>query len=179
MVGFARVHQPNNCSPLNNRNCFGDDGNVAAQTRIFSVQSSDNDIIDSVESDKNGRNNFKQWHRLKTQSQRCILNDNTDLKNFLRRRRVNVQIYLGNGNRNKTMQDNGMWWHLRTALNSCNLSVSVVFCATISLLLLNIDAITVEPQQIFEQQCEPKVFEETPLDPVSMQLMLIFQSLFQ
>lgn len=179
MVGFARVHHPNNCLPLNNRNCFGDDGNVAVQTRIFSVQSTDNGIIDSVECDKNGRENFKRWHRLKTQSQTCMINDNTDSNNFYRRRRVNVRIYHGNSNRNKTMQGNGMWWHLRTTLNSCNLSVSVVFCATISLLLLNIDAITVEPQQTFEQQCEPKVFEETPPDPVSMQLMLIFYFSFQ
>lgn len=187
MVGIAKAHHPSNCLPLNNRNHFDvdDDGNVAAKEKKFTTHSTDDDgIIDSiVGGDENGQSNCEHWQR-RQRSRRCIINDNTVQPNNSRSRRhhhhrrrcrgidggVNVRIYHGNGNRKKTHQDAGLWFRIRTTMVSSNLSVSVVFCAAISLLLLNIDVITAEPQQTIEQQCEPKVLEETPPDPVSIRI---------
>ncbi|XP_055295866.1 probable G-protein coupled receptor 158 isoform X2 [Sitodiplosis mosellana] len=180
MVGFAKDHHPSNCLPLNNRNRFGDDGNVAsgaaaAKTKESTTFYTDDVIIDSVVGDggddENGPSNCEHWHRQKRRSQKSIINDNIVEPNNCRRHRrhrsrVNVQIY--HGNRKKTIQGAAkMWFRIQsTVVKSCNLSMSVVFCAAISLLLLNIDVITAEPQQqTTEQRCEPKVLEETPPDP--------------
>lgn len=169
MVGFAKAHHPSNCLPLNNRNRIGDDGNVAANAKEFTTFSTVNgSIIDSTsdDGDDSGQSNCERWLWQKRRSRRCIINDNNIVESN-NCRRVNVRIY--HGNRKKTVQDarNGMWFRVRTIMvNSCNLSVSVVFCAAISLLLLNIDVINAEPQQTTEQQCEPKVLDENPPDPV-------------
>lgn len=167
MVDFAKAHHPSNCLALNNRNRFGD-GNAKAKTKNFTnfCTGFHRKDIDSIGCDDDGYNK-RQCHRRQHQHQptRCTINGNTVPNDY---RRVNVQIYHGNSNRKKTIQDaTGMWNRARTnVVNSCNLSVSVIFCAAISLLLLNIDVIKAEPQQTTEQQCEPKVLEETPPDPV-------------
>lgn len=176
MVDFAKAHHPSNCLTLNNRNRFGD-GSVAAQTKDIPSHSigHDNIIIDSVGWNENDRSNCKRLHG---RPRRCIINDNIEPYNC---RRANVPFYQCNGgSRKKISQDAGWWFRIRTTVNSSNLSVSIIFCAAISLLLLNIDVIKAEPQQTTEQQCEPKVFEETPADPVSIQQsMVIFYFSFQ
>lgn len=197
MVGFAKAHHPSNCLPLNNRNRFGDDGNVASRaatkTKEFTTFYTDDAVIDSVVRDggsgsgggggggENGPSNCEHWHRQKRQSQHTINGNAVEPNNCRRhhrsshRRCANVRIYHGNGNRKKTIEGAIGLWLRSTVAKACNLSVSVVLCAAISLLLLNIDVIKAEPQQqTTEQQCEPKVLEETPPDPVSMQSMVIF-----
>lgn len=191
MVDFAKAHHPSNCLALNNRNRFGDGATTAtAKTKDFarfctdtnnvrdggggmgtgtSTSNDKNNGIDSIGCDEGGgggQSNCKWQHR--RTSRRCTINGNAVLNDY---RRVNVQIDHGNSIRKKAIQDGaGMWRHrVRTIVaNSCNLSVSVILCAAISLLLLNIDVIKAEPQQTTEQQCEPKVLEETPPDPVSI-----------
>lgn len=193
MVDFAKAHHPSNCLALNNRNRFGDGGNATAKTKDFAhFCTGPHSNIDSIGCDDEdddgggggcdgggggvgGRSSNCKWQRRRPR--RCINGDTVPNDN----RRVNVQIYHGNRNRKKTIQDAaGMWNRARTVVvNSCNLSVSVIFCAAISLLLLNIDVIKAEPQQITEQQCEPKVLEETPPDPVSISnRWIIFYSRF-
>lgn len=187
MVDFAKAHHPSNCLPLNNRNRFGDDGNVASRaatkTKKFTTFYTDDAVIDSIVADsggvdgENGPSNCEHWHRQKQQN---TINDNNVEPNNCRRHRhhrrcVNVQIYHGNGSRKRTIEGAIGLWLRSTVAKACNLSVSVVFCAAISLLLLNIDVIKAEPQQqTTEQQCEPKVLEEIPPDPVSMQSIFLF-----
>lgn len=169
MVGFAKVHHPSNCLTLNNRNRFGDDGNVAAKdfSPICTWNGGNDDIIDSFKCDVNDKNN--SWHKPKRRSRRCTINEPNN-------RHVNVQTYHDdNDNRQRKMVRVA-----GTIVNSCNLSMSFVFCAAILLLLLNIDAIKAEPQPPFDQQCEPKVLEETPPDPVSITIdgnLLFFVSI--
>ncbi|XP_031618728.1 probable G-protein coupled receptor 158 isoform X2 [Contarinia nasturtii] len=169
MVGY----QPSNCLTLNNRNRFGCDGDdvaaaaaaattAAIQTKIFTAFSTDDDddIIDLVEHNVTEQRNYDQCNWQKRQrSQRCIINDNNTVSNDCR---VNAQIYHGNCNRKnkKSIQYIKMWFRGR-ATTIRNSSVSVILCAVISLLLLNIDVANAEPHQ----QCEPKVLEETPPDP--------------
>lgn len=175
MVGFAKAHHPSNCLTLtlNNRNRFGDGGNVAAKTTdstpLGTSDRGNDDIIDSVRCDVNRVSNC--WHKPKRHSRRCIAIDEKATVKSNKSRRASVEIYHGidSGSRKRSIQEAGMWFYVRTTVNSCNLSVSIIFCAAISLLLLNIDVINAEPQQsTTEQQCEPKVLEETPPDPVSI-----------
>lgn len=207
MVGFARAHHPSNCLILNNRNRFGD-GNVAAaataQAKSFTTfcMVGNDDTIDSIGCGTDDRSDCvqrqeqqKPKHQHRLQSQRCIISDKTEPNSCRNRRhrrchRANVQIDQCNGGSRR--RSSGMWCRVQATVNSCNLSVSLIFCAAISLLLLNIDVIKAEPQQqqqqqqqittAAEEQCEPKVLEETPPDPVSwklLQSMVIFYFSFQ
>lgn len=180
MVGFAKVHHPSNCLTLtlNNRNRFDDDGHVAAQTTdsmpLGTSDRGNDDIIDSVRYDVNRVNNC--WHKPKRRSRRCATIDKKATVKSNKSRCASVEIYHGiaSGSRKRSIQGAGMWFYVQTTVKSCNLSVSIIFCAAISLLLLNIDVINAEPQQsATEQQCEPKVLEETPPDPVSIQFVII------
>lgn len=182
MVGFAKAHHPSNCLTINNRNRFGD-GNVATteEESFSSFDIDTDDTIDSTGCEEDDRSNFmqRQQQQQHRQSRRCRIDDKSEPSSCCRNRRrhchhANVQIYQNNGGFRK--KSSGVWCRVQATVNSCNLSVSLIFCAAISLLLLNIDVIKAEPQQqhqqdqitkSIEQQCEPKVLEETPPDPVS------------
>lgn len=148
MVAFARFHNPSHCLPLNNRNEFGD-GSVAAQAHQTECDGDDSPRCDDDEDDRKWPKQSSS--RVSRQQRRA-------------HHRANVRGHC-DATRNKKKRAQ-LWF--RAADSSCNLSVSLVFCAAISLLLLNIDVITAEPQHIAEQQCEPKVLEEMPPDPVSI-----------
>lgn len=205
MVNFAQAHHPSNCLRLNNRN-GSDDGDVAAPASesngLLSLYIGNDDTINSIGCMANDRNNCKQWQQQSQQqrqqqhhrfsSHRCIINDNSKLNSCHHRRRchrLNAPIYRCNGEMPKKRAD--IWRCVHATVNSSNLSVSLIFCAAVSLLLLNVDPIKAEPQQQIattatsssslssstaktsalsmtaEQQCEPRVLDETPPDPVS------------
>lgn len=186
MVIAAKAHNSNNCLSLNNCNRIGS-GNVVAN--LNSANKSDRtsacvDDDDDENSNNSSSNQRAKREQCKQQIKHFVRHDNTatwktnDLRYHHR-----VGTTTGNSERKA----------IQPSVGRCKLSSSILFCAVISLLLLHIDVInatkpqqsplqqqkgkqqqqqlqkTQPPQQQQQpQQCESKVLEETPPDPVSI-----------
>lgn len=162
----------------------------------------DDDNIDSIDFNENRRSsesNCKWLRRQQSLPQRCVINDNTvrcanddddDDENDLSE---GVRIYHHHHSTNSV--SNGVN-HFKKNVRNCSAQTAnryrystawILFCTAVSLLLLNIDIIKAEPQQHQQQQqqqqstiqCEAKVLEETPPDPVNRQYILLFYNKFR
>lgn len=122
--------------------------------------------------------------------QKRIINDNTvTVKKYnLHHRHIDIECYH-HGNSNRSNSNNNGRNAILANIGKCNLSSSILYCAAILFLVLHIDVIAaqkpqqsalkekkivVEPSQAPppppSPQCESKVLDEIPPDPVNIYL---------
>lgn len=197
-MNYIRAHHPNNCLILNNRNQFSHAINVVVGPPNSSLgckngkrnTTNSDDNIDFNENHRPCERNSSCKRRRRSQHQqqqqhlhhmpqKCIINDNNAVQcaNNLRYLNKGGHRHHNHGRRKKIIEG-ARYWYGSSSRCHCS-SVWFLFCVTISLLLLNIDIIRAEPphQQQPIEQCEPKVLEETPPDPVNRQFNILFSSL--
>lgn len=154
---FAKAHQSNNCLVLSNWKCTSCN-DVTTNTNKINAKSNcmgnhiNNNNIDSLELLK------------RCQLKHCtnIINDdcNTIASNDCR---VGVHIFNGNiCSRNESGKCASKWFTRNISSYNSLPKVSILFCVTILLLLLNIDVIDAE-----QPKCESKILDDTPPDPVN------------
>lgn len=185
-MNYDRAHNPDNCLILSNRNRFGRTNNVVIGPPNSRAgckgKSNTTDLDDNIDFNENHRpcesnSNCKRRRRSQKQQQqqhhhhmpqKCVINDNNAVQ-CANNLRVGGHHYPNHGHR-KIIIEGARYWYGSSSRYHCS-SVWFLFCVTISLLLLNIDIIGAEPphQQQPIKQCEPKVLEETPPDPVNRQ----------
>lgn len=183
------AHHPDNCLILNNRNPFSLTNNVVVDPLTSTIgwkngKSNTTNLDDNIDFNENHRpcesnSNCKRRRRSQQQQQKqqhhrhmpqkCVSNHNNAV-HCANNLRVGGHHHHNHGHRKKIIEGARYWYGLSSRCH-CS-SVWFLFCVTISLLLLNIDIIRAEPphQQQPIEQCEPKVLEETPPDPVNRQL---------
>lgn len=152
---FAKAHQLNNCLVLSNWK-YASCNDVTTNTK--KINSKSNCMGDHINS-----NDIDSLLLKRCQLKHCtnVINDdyNTIASSDCR---VGVHILNANNFSWKKTGKCASKWLTKNISSYNNLPVSILFCVTILLLLLNIDVIDAE-----QSKCESKILDDTPPDPVN------------